>query len=179
MATMTRGDREELRKTLNGRRRVARADVDARKAQLTADLEAQLARIYPIDDPRWKDIAAAAQAAVRQADEKVAKICRESGIPEEFRPELHCSWYGRGENGAKDRRTELRKVGVTEIDARAKQALLAIDKDIQRAVELLSVDALETDAAQAFLAEMPSVETLMPVIEVDALKLADGSRRPY
>lgn len=177
MATMNRSDREELRKVLNGRRRVARSTVEHRKAQLVADMETQLARIYPKDDPRWREITATAEAAVRKADALVAKHCREAGIPEEFRPGLNIYWHGRGENGCEKRRAELRKVGTTQIEAKAREALLAVDTGVQHGLEMLAVDALESEAAQRFMASMPTVESLMPPIEVEALEVPRQSDR--
>src|SRR5919206_81625 len=46
-----------------------------RAAELLADYEAQSAAIYKADAEAWRDITAVAKAAVRKADEQVAKIC--------------------------------------------------------------------------------------------------------
>ena len=72
--------------------------------------------------------------SLSKADERIAAICRENGIPEEFRPQLSIGWWKRGENASRQRRDELRKLAQARIDAEAKAAVSAI--------ELASADVL-------------------------------------
>ena|SRR5918995_6961668 len=90
---MTRDERKQLEQLIAGRKKVAKYAVQKRKAELLADVERQLAAIYRADDEAWSDLSARADAAVKEADAELAKRCRELGIPEEFRPSLHCGWY--------------------------------------------------------------------------------------
>src|SRR4051794_17547407 len=122
MAKMTRSDREQLERLLRARSKAAGMQAEQRGAELIADCEAQLAAIYPRNDPRWAHIAATAQAAVEKADAAVAKACEAAGIPADFRPGLSLSWYHRGETAFKDRRQELRLVAKTRVNALIKQA---------------------------------------------------------
>ena len=89
---MTRDERKQLEQLIAGRKKVAKYAVQKRKAELLADVERQLAAIYRADDEAWSDLSARADAAVKEADAELAKRCRELGIPEEFRPSLHCGW---------------------------------------------------------------------------------------
>ena len=102
---MTKGERVELERIIKGRRRVATKAIEERKADLLADVEQRLACIYRFDDASWASVTAAAKKAVEDADAIVAEKCRELGIPEQFRPSLDLSWYGRGESASKERRT--------------------------------------------------------------------------
>lgn len=106
---MTRSDRDQLLRVLRQRVKVAKTEVDQRAAELRADFERQLAARYTFGDEAWQAITAEAKLAVDEADARIADICRERGIPAEFRPGLNLGWYGRGENAAKERRGELRK----------------------------------------------------------------------
>ena len=161
MASMTRGEREALAKLVRQRAALGRKMADQRAAELLADYEAQSAAIYKSDAEAWRHITAVAKAAVRKADEQVAKICREKGIPEEFRPSLNISWYGRGENATSQRRAELRKVAQTKIEAMRKAAVTQIEAKALEAQTLLVREGLETAEAEAFLAAMPTVEALI------------------
>jgi hypothetical protein len=61
-AWMTKVERDELRKLLKVRARVALRAVEQRAAELRADVEAQLAAAYKAHDPAWKDLTAPAEA---------------------------------------------------------------------------------------------------------------------
>ncbi len=89
--------------------------------------------------------------------------------PAEFRPKLALDWYSRGENAAKDRRTELRRVAVTRINAMAKEAQVQMETKALDGLELLARTALESAEAQRFLASIPTVEVLMPALDVAQL----------
>lgn len=108
---MTRREREDLAKVARLRARVARSAIVQREAELLADVEAQLAVEYASTDEAWADITKGAVEAVAEADRQVAALCRERGIPEEFRPGLNVSWYARGRNAEASRRGPHRAFG--------------------------------------------------------------------
>ena len=142
-----------------------------RAADLLADGEEQIARIYKVDDEAWRDLTAAATAAVRKADAQIAARCREMGIREEFRPGLSVNWYGRGENAVKERRQELQRVLKTRVEAIKAKAISQIELAKVEGLTLLTKDGLESEAAQAFLAAMPTPAMLMPAIDAEEIKL--------
>jgi len=167
---MTSKDRDLLAKVARQRARVAKSTVALRQAQLLADFEEQSSAIYSAQDEAWAEVTAQAQEMVRQADEQVAAACRERNIPEEFRPSLNLSWYGRGGNSKAARRAELRKLAERQIEAAAKAAKLEIDRaDAEVQVELLT-GALTTEAARRFLERIPSPEELMPAVRLEQLE---------
>lgn len=174
-ATMTKSERSDLAKLARMRERVARAEVDQRAAELRADVEQQLSAEYRFSDEAWAAVTATAADAVRIADAEVARICRERGIPDEFRPGLQTSWYGRGRNAITSRRAELRKAAYARVEADAKQAkhkIAAASVEIQTS---LLAAGMTTEAAREFLSSMPTPAQLMPPLDVKTLEIG-GAR---
>lgn len=128
MTEMTNKERSELQQLARARARVAKQQVKQRQAQLLAQVEQELSERYAANHEAWAHITNEAEAMVREADEKIAAICRELGVREEFRPHLNLSWWSRGENADNQRRTELRKRAQTAIAAQAEQAKYEIDR---------------------------------------------------
>ncbi len=174
---MTRRDREDLARLARLRERVAKTSASQRKAELLADFERQLGAIHSYDDDEtWRALKDDAQQAVDEADRRVAERCRELGIPSRFRPFLHLSWHGRGENAAKERRAELRRIATTRLDALEKQAKAEIEARSAVIQTEILAGGLETSAARAFLESMPTPEALMPPLDAKALLAAENGR---
>ena len=167
-AGMTKGERDQLVKLANLRARIAKAHVSEREAELVADVERQLAATYEATDEAWAEITAKANDAVEAADDEVARLCRERGVREEFRPRLLIGWWQRGENAASSRRSELRKVARTTIQAVGKRAKLAIDTRTAEVLTELIAGSLESAEAKAFLESIPTPEQLMPSFNIEA-----------
>jgi hypothetical protein len=167
---MNKSEREELARVARLRAKVARKAVEARQAELLADVEAQLSAKYKFDEKVWADITRQAQEAVREADERIAGICRDVGVPEKFRPELHLSWYERGESASKERRAELRKRAETRIEALAARAAAAIEAKEAEVLTRLIVGGLESEEAKAFLESIPTPTQLMPPVALGELE---------
>jgi hypothetical protein len=170
---VNKSEREELASVARLRARVARKAVDARKAELLADAEAQLSAKYEFDEKVWADITRQAEEAVKAADEQIAQICRDKGVPENFRPTLHLGWFSRGENASKERRAELRKRAQTRIEALAVKAAAAIEAKEAEVRTRLIAGGLESNEAKAFLESIPTPTQLMPPIAIGDL---DGSK---
>jgi len=173
---MTQGERTELSKLVRIRARVAKADVDALAARHLADVEAELAARYSANHQAWAEITTEAKAAIAAADAEIAERCRALGIRDEFRPQLFVSWSGRGENGDKTRRAELRKVAETELACRAKAAKVEIQRYEATQLTHLAAGALASDEARAFLEAMPTPAQLMPPVALLALEATLAAR---
>lgn len=165
---MSRVERTELAQLVKLRGRVAKEDIATREAQLLADVEAQLAARYDPRHEAWAEITERAQKAV--ADAEIAARCRELGIPEEFRPAISTTWYGRGENADRSRRAELRKVAQTRLAANAKAAKVEIDRSTADLLTQLAAGALESSASRSFLEAMPTIDQLMPRLALPELE---------
>lgn len=166
---MNKSDREELAKILKARARLAHRLVEQQAAKLEADVEQQLSSRFKIDDSAWADLTLTTTQVMEEADAELAKRCRARGIPEEFRPSLNVSWYGRGENADSKRRAELRTLAARRIEAMAAEARVAIETAALDGLTQLTTGALASDEARAFLEAMPTVERLMPRLDVAAL----------
>lgn len=172
---MTRREREDLAKVARLRARVARSAIVQREAELLADVEAQLAAEYAFTDEAWADITKGAAEAVAEADRQVAALCRERGIPEEFRPRLDTFWHRRGRNAVGERRTELRKVAQSRIAAVGKAAKASIEAREADVLTELLAGGLSSDAARTFLESIPSAAQLMPPMQVRELEGGQAS----
>jgi hypothetical protein len=167
---MTRRDRDDLAKVARLRAKVARAEVTERQRTLLAAVEEQLSTEYTIDDAAWADITQAAKQAVSTADAQIAELCRQRGIPEQFRPELSISWYRRGENADVQRRAELRKTAQAKVAAAAEHAKLAIERRTSEVLTELLADGLTSGSARRFLESIPTPTELMPPVVVAELE---------
>lgn len=167
MSAMTKGERNDLQRLVRQRAKVEKAAAAQRKAEILADFERQLATIYtPDDDAAFRELHDFADAALKDADRRLGERCKELGIPDRFRPRINLHWYGRGENGLKDRRAELRKVAVTRLDAMEKAAKTEIERASVEAQTQLVAGGLTTDAAKGFLDALPAVGDLMSTLDV-------------
>lgn len=169
---MTKAERIELTRLARMRGNVAKKDLEARAAEQDAQVESQLAARYEQDHKAWAHITREANALIKEADAKIASICREMGIPEKLRPGLDLMWYGRGENATETRRVELRKVAQAKIEATLKAAKVQVDREVVRISTQLVAEGLTTEKARLFLDSMPSVEQLFPQIKMKELESA-------
>lgn len=172
---MTKHDRDQLASLAKLRGRVAKAAVAERAAELLADVERQLSAVFSSRDAAFADITAAAQAAVRDADDKVAAICKERGIAEELRPSISIGWYQRGANAEASRRSELRKLAQANIEHAGRRAKSAIEARTADVLTELISGSLQSDEARRFLESIPSATELMPQMMVtEHLELSGG-----
>jgi hypothetical protein len=168
--SMTKGERTEIDRLMRDRARVAKNEIESHAVRVLANIEAQLAAVYPENHTAWADLTEHTRQLLADADTQLAERCRQLGIPERFRPSIDFHWHGRGENALKDRRAELRRVAQTELAARVKAAKNEVDR---RTVDLrtqLAAGMLESPQAKDFLNAMPSVDDLIPPITLDDLK---------
>jgi hypothetical protein len=164
---MLRRERDDLEKLCRDRERLSKAAADARAAEMKANFEEQIAAIYSFDqDAVWKTAHEQIAQVGREVQATVAARCKELGILPEFAPTISFDWYGRGQNAAKGRRDELRKVAYTRIDAKAKEAKTRITLVACDYRSRLVSGSLESDEAKAFLESMPTVADMMPQITV-------------
>lgn len=176
--TMTRTERAELAALVRLRGRVAKADVDARKAQLLADFEQQVATEYDMHDERWARYVERGQAAVAAANEEIRKAFEESGIPETFAPSAYIRWQPRGNDWiVRSRRDELRNVAAKRLDAQAKAAKVEVDRAAAEVLGNLAATALTSAEAKAWLERLPSIAELMPGLRLVEIETDLGQAR--
>jgi hypothetical protein len=179
---MTRAERDELTGIVKLRARVARANVETRKAELLADFEEQIATRYQADDARWAEATATAERAVAEANAQIAAVFAANGIPSHYQPHIELWWTSRGENHTAGRRTELRRVAVTRLEAQARAAKLEIDRAEATLRTELAASGLQSGEARAWLDRIPAPEQLLPRLDVEEevrRLLQDGSDRRH
>jgi len=170
---MTKTERNELGKLVRQNGKIAKLDVEQRGAKVLADIEQEMASEYATNHAAWAAITKDAQEYVRKADEQIAEKCRELGIRPSFRPELHLSWYSRGENAEKSRRAELRKVAQTRVAEQIRLGKLEIERAVASQLTTLAVGGFETEAAREFFGKMPTADQLIPAMTL--LELQAGT----
>ena len=163
---ITRAEAAELQKLINRREKVLKQVAAARSAELLADFERQMSAIYSFDDREvWSEATRRGQAAVDQANEKIAEECAKLGVPAAFAPRLAFGWMGRGENASKERRAELRRLAEASINAIEQRALVEISQEALRASHEVVGLGLASRAAKQFLGELAPLERLMPPLD--------------
>jgi hypothetical protein len=169
-APMTKAEREDLQRLVRYREKILKSAARQRSAELLADFEQQCASIYSFDkDEVWAAAVAFADAAVAEASRRIADHSRELGIPPEFAPDVYMGWRGRGQNGSKERRAELRKVAQTRIEALEAAAIVKIELHSAETLSRIIAHGLSSTAAKAFHESLPGIETLMPTVDVTAV----------
>jgi hypothetical protein len=163
MTTMPRHERENLQRLVRQRERVLKSAAQERAAELIADFENQLGQQFSFDqDQTWTEAAKAAEREVEKANDRIAARCAKLGIPGRFAPTLEVFWNQRGENATASRRTELRRMALTRIEAMERKAIVQIAISCLEAQTALAVAGLTSDAGQQFVEQLPKIETLMP-----------------
>jgi hypothetical protein len=165
-----KAEREELARLVRLRMKVAKTAVIQRQKELLEDVEAKLSAEYKRDHSLWSDITRQAESEVQAFDARIAQMCHDMGVPEEFRPGLGLSWYRRGENASAERRAELRKLAQAKIAALTAAANAAIEARAAEVMTELLAGGLESAEARAFLESLPTAEVLMLPLSLGELE---------
>lgn len=159
---ITKAERAELRSLIRQRFKVLRADVEARRAELSAELEERITARYADEDKAWNDamflIAQAADEANRKANDIMRGLAVEGYDP----TREYAIVTARTITKPTATRTELRRTGIARIDATVKNAFLHLDRQEADVLTKLVQGSLESDEARAFLTEIPTVSSLVP-----------------
>lgn len=159
---LSRSETHDLSMIIKDRTKVLRAHAEEQAAACMADFEKKLAAIYSFDqDEIWKEAAERAKEIARESAKRIADRCEELGIPRTFAPSLEIYWQGRGENGSAARRSELRRVAKTSIEAMTKAAITKIEKQsLGLRTQVVAMGLLSEDA-RVFLESLAPVEDAM------------------
>lgn len=175
---MTKGERTELGQLIRKQERVMKAAASERSAKLMAEFEQQMDETFSFnDDAVWKAAFDSAKEIMAEANRRIAARAAELGIPAEFAPSLAFGWMERGQNAAKSRREELRRIAKRKIEAMETEARTKIEGMSLGAQTEVITHGMKSDAARAFLEKMPSLDSLMPsVTQADIAKLLPAKR---
>jgi hypothetical protein len=177
--TITKGERAELRSLIRQRFKVLRADVEARRAELVAELEARISAKYAEEDKAWADARFLIEEAVKEANRRANDALRPV-LPEKYadpHQEYRIIQTPLLEKPTRERST-LRREGIARIDSQVKAAHLSLDRQEADLLTRLVAGALESDEARAFLGEIPTVSALVPadrLLELEQSLREDGA----
>jgi hypothetical protein len=179
-AKMTKADRENLLRVARMRERVTKSGLQEVGAQLLVDLDKQLESSYSFDqDKIWRESIEMARQAAQEAQAKVKERCRELGIPDRFAPSIYRpGWISTGEQASKERRTELRQLARTQVDAMIKAGKRKVEEasfDVQTRIIASGL----TEQAKEFLEAMPTPEQLMPRLNLGEIEKMLGRGHGY
>lgn len=177
MEDMSNRERSELAAHCRRVAAVAKSEARARGAELIADFEQQLDTRYNFDQSEvWREAMTQCNRLHQEMQAKVSDECERLGIPKEFAPSIGTpGWYSRGENAVKERRTELRRLAVTRVDAQIKRAFERIEAQAVGIQQQLLIEGLSGEKARAFLTAMPSADVLLPRLSIEAIEQEKAS----
>ena len=178
---LSRNETHDLGMIIKDRLKVLKAYAEEQAAACFADFERKLAAVYAWDqDETWKKAAEQAQAAAQAAQKTVAERCKELGIPKTFAPSIGISWQGRGENALAQRRTELRRVAKSSIEAMKLAAVTKIEKQsLELRTQIVAMGLLSAEA-KMFLESLAPIEDAMrslDFVEVERRLESEQNRR--
>lgn len=174
--TMSKTERNDLRAFIRRRSKAARTQAELRAAELKADVEGKLGAIYsPDDDAAMRQLLDEAEAAIEDVRHRLTARCEELGIPANLGPTIGSFWLGRGENSLRERRSELRRMAHSRIEAMQRRAYAEIERQAVELEGTLITGGLESDAAKQFLAELPNVDQLMSPLDASEIKQLGNS----
>ena len=159
---ITKTERAELAGLIKRRFKVLRADVEARRAELEAELEERITVRFAEEDKRWSDAMFLIQEAAREANRKANDILRGLDIDSYDSSREYAVVTARAIRQPKAERNVLRVNGVKRISAQVKGALLQLDRQEADLLTRLVATGLESEEARAFLGEIPTVSALVP-----------------
>lgn len=159
---ITKAERAELRSLIRQRFKVLRADIEARRAELSAELEERITAKYAEEDKAWNDAMFLIGQAADEANRKANDVMRGLAV-EGYDPNREYAIVtARQINKPTAARAELRRTGIARIDATVKNAYLQLDRQEADVLTKLVQGSLESEEARAFLGEIPTVSSLVP-----------------
>ncbi len=165
MGKITKAERQELRSAVRTRFRVLRREIEQRKMELIAELDEQLRDKFAAADAMWIETISGLDDIVRDANKKANDYFRGRKIPgyyEQGRIEYNLVYLNTQISKPRDDRMDLRREGLSKIDAMVEAAKLRLETEEADLLQRLIVDSLESDAARAFLGSIPTVSALVP-----------------
>lgn len=169
MTGMSRQERAELKAVIKNRFKILRQDVEARRAELNAQLQETIKAKFAANDKAWNDALFLIQQAVDEANRKANDVMRQiyEGWPDKVDKQL-VSRTNQLEKPGDDRRTMYRE-HEAQLTAQVQDAYAALTRQEGDLLERLVIGALESDEAREFLSSIPTVAQLVPAARLAAL----------
>lgn len=159
---ITKGERAELRSLIRQRFKVLRADVEARRAELEAELEERITARFSDEDKQWSDAMFLIKEAAREANRQANDILRGLNFEQMDASRDFEIVAARDIRQPKAERNVLRTNGSKRINAQVRNAQLQLDRQEADLLTRLVAHGLDSEDARAFLGEIPTVSALVP-----------------
>jgi hypothetical protein len=167
----TRKERDEMGVVIRGRERRAYMEIDARAAKVLSDFEKELdAKYYPGDDETWAEAYERGRQVEREIKAIIAPISKKKNIRPEFAPDYDAYWSRRGENESKERRAELKRLAVAEIDAQRKALRASVASAALEARTQLMLDGDLSDAVKDWIRSLPPVDDVLRPLKLTVME---------
>lgn len=176
---LTRAEIHDLHQVVRRNAKVRSMEIDAQAAVNVAMVDTQLAACYPATHAAFVDLMRQARELVAPLDKELRKRCKAMGIPEIFRPHVGAGWSDRGENAYKERRQELRRAAISQIEAGVEQAKRDLLRKETMTLNALTAEGITSQRGKELLSSLPTVEELLPKVDVQLLENATPFMSSY
>lgn len=159
--TITKGERDELRRIVRGDFKALTEEIEVRRAEMMAEIEKRVATRFKANEDLIATTEIEINDIVEEANTQIlAKLrmlqdrCDGYTIQADrlHRPRVYFT---------REKRDEMRRAMVADLDARVAQAKARMHRQEIDLLKELSAGALESDAAHGFLARIPKVAELV------------------
>lgn len=159
--TITKGERDELRRITRGDFKALIEEIDVRRAEMMAEIEKRVATRFRASE---ESIAAAKVRIVQIVDQANVDVGEALD-----KCQVECDGYTIQYHGltpphvmfTRDKRDEMRRAMIADLEARVAQAKARMHRQEIDLLKKLSIGALESEAAHEFLSEIPKVAELV------------------
>lgn len=167
--TMTKSDRQQLQTLVRRRFRNLKREVEQRRVELLADMEAQVATQFAEEDQAWATAVREVRREVRECNRRLNEIWAPV-VGDGYQETDWVHLLGAPPQQAAADRMQLRRAAVSRIDQQVRDAQLTLDNQETDLLEKLLIGGLESDAAHQFLGTVPTVAQLVPASRLAELE---------
>lgn len=168
--TITKGERDELRRIVRGDFKALTEEIGVRQKELYAEIEKRVATRFM-----------AHEEVIAETDLKVAQVVAEANARIQtvlMECQKQCDGYSlhwlpliSPRLGlVREKRDEMRRAMIADVDARVAHARARMKRQEVELLKRLSVGVLESTDAKAFLTEIPTVAELVPASRLQELE---------
>lgn len=172
--SITKGERDELRRIVRGDFKALKSEIGVRHAELVAEIEKRVAQRFIGHEETIQKAHGRIVEIVQRANAEVSEVVTEC--------QRGCEGYiVHAEPLAppflrfvREKRDEMRRAMLADLDARVAHASARMQRQEVDLLKKLSSGALASDEAKAFLTEIPTVAELVPASRLQELEAQFG-----
>jgi hypothetical protein len=159
--SISKGERDELRRIVRGDFKALIEEIDVRRAEMMAEIEKRVAARFQAHEGKIAETEALIDTIVSTANDEIVLVlrsCQEAcdgyAVQAEklHRPRVYF---------VREKRDEMRRAMIADLDARFAQAKARMHRQEIDLLKKLSVGALASDEAHTFLSEIPKASELV------------------